>query len=148
MSFPLILFYTLAAIILFSALKTVTAKNPVHAALWLVLTFCMSAMTWLLMQAEFLGITLVVVYVGAVMVMFLFVVMMLNIDIEAMRQGFWRPRPRRAAGWRADGGVADYDFCRARHQPCRLWRNERHSRRLQQRARFGHANLYDLLAAV
>ena len=65
MSFPLILFYTLAAIILFSALKTVTAKNPVHAALWLVLTFCASAMAWLLMQAEFLGITLVVVYVGA-----------------------------------------------------------------------------------
>ena len=93
MSFPLILFYTLAAIILFSALKTVTAKNPVHAALWLVLTFCMSAITWLLMQAEFLGITLVVVYVGAVMVMFLFVVMMLNIDIEAMRQGFWRHAP-------------------------------------------------------
>ena len=93
MSFPLILFYTLAAIILFGALKTVTAKNPVHAALWLVLTFCMSAITWLLMQAEFLGITLVVVYVGAVMVMFLFVVMMLNIDIEAMRQGFWRHAP-------------------------------------------------------
>ena len=93
MSFQLILFYTLAAIILFGALKTVTAKNPVHAALWLVLTFCMSAITWLLMQAEFLGITLVVVYVGAVMVMFLFVVMMLNIDIEAMRQGFWRHAP-------------------------------------------------------
>ena len=96
MSFQLILFYTLAAIILFGALKTVTAKNPVHAALWLVLTFCMSAITWLLMQAEFLGITLVVVYVGAVMVMFLFVVMMLNIDAEEMRQGFWRHAPAAA----------------------------------------------------
>nr|WP_314227975.1 NADH-quinone oxidoreductase subunit J [uncultured Kingella sp.] len=93
MSFPLILFYTFAAVILFSALKTVTAKNPVHAALWLVLTFCVSAMMWMLMQAEFLGITLVVVYVGAVMVMFLFVVMMLNIDIEEMRKGFWRHAP-------------------------------------------------------
>ncbi|MDO4997164.1 MAG: NADH-quinone oxidoreductase subunit J [Neisseria sp.] len=93
MTFSLILFYVLAAIVLFGAVKTVTAKNPVHAALYLVLTFCMSAMIWMLMQAEFLGITLVVVYVGAVMVLFLFVVMMLNIDIEEMRQGFWRNAP-------------------------------------------------------
>lgn len=93
MTFQLILFYIFAAIILFGALKTVTAKNPVHASLYLVLTFCVSAMMWLLMQAEFLGITLVVVYVGAVMVLFLFVVMMLNIDIEEMRKGFWRHAP-------------------------------------------------------
>lgn len=93
MTFSLILFYILAAIILFGAVKTVTAKNPVHAALYLVLTFCMSAMMWMLMQAEFLGITLVVVYVGAVMVLFLFVVMMLNIDTEEMRAGFWRNAP-------------------------------------------------------
>ena len=90
MTFSLIMFYILAAVILFGAVKTVTAKNPVHASLYLVLTFCMSAMMWMLMQAEFLGITLVVVYVGAVMVLFLFVVMMLNIDIEEMRAGFWR----------------------------------------------------------
>ena len=83
----------LAAIVLFGALKTVTSKNPVHAALYLVLTFCISAMIWMLMQAEFLGIVLVVVYVGAVMVLFLFVVMMLNIDIEEMRAGFWRHAP-------------------------------------------------------
>ena len=75
---------------LYGAVRTVTAKNPVHAALHLVLTFCVSAMIWMLMQAEFLGVTLVVVYVGAVMVLFLFVVMMLNIDIEEMRAGFWR----------------------------------------------------------
>ncbi|OSI15152.1 NADH-quinone oxidoreductase subunit J [Neisseria dumasiana] len=93
MTFSLIMFYILAAIILFGAVKTVTAKNPVHASLYLVLTFCMSAMMWMLMQAEFLGITLVVVYVGAVMVLFLFVVMMLNIDIEEMRAGFWRNAP-------------------------------------------------------
>ncbi|MDO4248701.1 MAG: NADH-quinone oxidoreductase subunit J [Neisseria sp.] len=93
MTFSLILFYILAALILFGAVKTVTAKNPVHAALYLVLTFCMSAMMWMLMQAEFLGITLVVVYVGAVMVLFLFVVMMLNIDVEEMRAGFWRNAP-------------------------------------------------------
>ena len=66
MTFSLILFYVLAAIVLFGALKTVTAKNPVHASLYLVLTFCVSAMIWMLMQAEFLGITLVLVYVGAV----------------------------------------------------------------------------------
>ena len=93
MTFSLVLFYVFAAIILYGALQTVTAKNPVHATLHLVLTFCVSAMMWLLMQAEFLGITLVVVYVGAVMVLFLFVVMMLNIDIEEMRKGFWRHAP-------------------------------------------------------
>ena len=93
MTFQLILFYLFAAIILYGALPTVLAKNPVHATLHLVLTFCVSAMMWLLMQAEFLGITLVVVYVGAVMVLFLFVVMMLNIDIEEMRKGFWRHAP-------------------------------------------------------
>lgn len=93
MTFQLILFYIFAVIILYGALRTVTAKNPVHATLHLVLTFVASAMMWLLMQAEFLGITLVVVYVGAVMVLFLFVIMMLNIDIEAMREGFWRHAP-------------------------------------------------------
>lgn len=93
MTFQLILFYLFAAIILYGALQTVLAKNPVHATLHLVLTFCVSAMMWLLMQAEFLGITLVVVYVGAVMVLFLFVVMMLNIDVEEMRKGFWRHAP-------------------------------------------------------
>ena len=93
MTFQLFLFYLFAAVILYGALQTVTAKNPVHSALHLVLTFCASAMMWLLMQAEFLGITLVVVYVGAVMVLFLFVVMMLNIDIEEMRKGFWRHAP-------------------------------------------------------
>lgn len=93
MTFSLVLFYVFAAIILYGALQTVLAKNPVHATLHLVLTFCVSAMMWLLMQAEFLGITLVVVYVGAVMVLFLFVVMMLNIDIEEMRKGFWRHAP-------------------------------------------------------
>lgn len=93
MTFTAILFYILAAIVLFGALKTVTVKNPVHAALYLVLTFCVSALIWMLMQAEFLGITLVLVYVGAVMVLFLFVVMMLNIDIEEMRAGFWHHAP-------------------------------------------------------
>ena len=93
MTFSLIMFYIQTAVILFRAVKKKKKKNPVHASLYLVLTFCMSAMMWMLMQAEFLGITLVVVYVGAVMVLFLFVVMMLNIDIEEMRAGFWRNAP-------------------------------------------------------
>ena len=88
--FQTILFYVFAAIVLFGAVQTVTAKSPVHAALYLVLTFCTSALMWMLMQAEFLGIVLVLVYVGAVMVLFLFVVMMLNIDVEEMRAGFWK----------------------------------------------------------
>lgn len=93
MNLPLILFYVFAAVILLGSISTVIAKNPVHAVLFLVLTFCASAMMWILMQAEFLGIVLVVVYVGAVMVLFLFVIMMLNIDIEQMRAGFWRHAP-------------------------------------------------------
>ena len=91
--FQTILFYVFAAIVLFGAVQTVTAKSPVHAALYLVLTFCTSALMWMLMQAEFLGIVLVLVYVGAVMVLFLFVVMMLNIDVEEMRAGFWKNLP-------------------------------------------------------
>lgn len=93
MSFSVILFYVFAAILLFAALKVVTAKNPVHAVLFLVLAFFTSAGLWMLMQAEFLAIILVLVYVGAVMVLFLFVIMMLNVDIEAMRAGFWRNFP-------------------------------------------------------
>lgn len=93
MTFSEILFYILAAMVLYGAVGTVVSKNPVHAALHLVLTFCVSAMIWMQMQAEFLGLTLVVVYVGAVMVLFLFVVMMLNIDIEELRAGFWRHAP-------------------------------------------------------
>ncbi|MDO5685823.1 MAG: NADH-quinone oxidoreductase subunit J [Neisseria sp.] len=93
MTVQVILFYLFAAIILFAGMKVVTSKNPVHAALWLVLTFWTSACTWVLMQAEFLGAVLVLVYVGAVMVLFLFVVMMLNVDLEALRAGFWRNLP-------------------------------------------------------
>ncbi|KIF90821.1 NADH:ubiquinone oxidoreductase subunit J [Neisseria meningitidis] len=120
MTFSAILFYILAAIVLYGALRTVTAKNPVHAALHLVLTFCVSAMLWMLMQAEFLGVTLVVVYVGAVMVLFLFVVMMLNIDIEEMRAGFWRHAP--VAGVVGTLlAVADSDSGQSENRPCRIW---------------------------
>ncbi|MCC7186976.1 MAG: NADH-quinone oxidoreductase subunit J, partial [Acidobacteria bacterium] len=70
-----------------------TARNPVHSALFLVLTFCSAACIWILLKAEFLAITLVLVYVGAVMVLFLFVVMMLDINLDQVRQGFWRNLP-------------------------------------------------------
>ena len=87
------LFYVFAALMLFAAFKVITARNPVHAALYLVLAFFQAAAIWLLLKAEFLAITLVLVYVGAVMVLFLFVVMMLDINIDSMRQGFWKHFP-------------------------------------------------------
>jgi NADH-quinone oxidoreductase subunit J len=89
MDFTTALFYFLSAIMVAAALRVVTARNPVHAALFLVLTFFNASGLWLLLRAEFLAITLIVVYVGAVMVLFLFVVMMLDINLERLRQGFW-----------------------------------------------------------
>lgn len=89
MDFETALFYFLSAIMVVAALRVVTARNPVHAALFLVLTFFNASGLWLLLRAEFLAITLIVVYVGAVMVLFLFVVMMLDINLERLRQGFW-----------------------------------------------------------
>jgi NADH-quinone oxidoreductase subunit J len=91
--FTTILFYLFAAILVFSALRVVTARNPVHAALFLVLAFFTAAEIWLLLRAEFLAITLVLVYVGAVMVLFLFVVMMLDINLDRLREGFWKYLP-------------------------------------------------------
>ncbi len=85
-----ILFYAFSVIMVFAALRVITDRNPVHAALYLVLTFFSAAAIWMLLQAEFLAIVLVLVYVGAVMVLFLFVVMMLDINIEKMREGFWK----------------------------------------------------------
>ena len=87
------LFYVFAALMLFAAFKVITARNPVHAALFLVLAFFQAAAIWMLLKAEFLAITLVLVYVGAVMVLFLFVVMMLDVNIDSMRQGFWKHFP-------------------------------------------------------
>ena len=87
------LFYAFAAVMLFAAFRVVTARNPVHAALYLVLTFFQASMIWMLLKAEFLAIALVLVYVGAVMVLFLFVVMMLDINVDSIRQGFWRHFP-------------------------------------------------------
>ncbi|WP_148716762.1 NADH-quinone oxidoreductase subunit J [Chitinolyticbacter meiyuanensis] len=85
-----VLFYVFSAVLLIAGLMVITAKNPVHAALYLVLSFFTGAMLWMLMQAEFLAVSLVVVYVGAVMVLFLFVVMMLDINFEELRKGFWK----------------------------------------------------------
>ncbi len=91
------LFYLFGLILLGSALCVVTARNPVHAALFLVLAFFTASAVWLLLRAEFLAITLVLVYVGAVMVLFLFVVMMLDINLERLREGFWQYLPLGAA---------------------------------------------------
>ncbi len=88
-----IVFYTLAIILLFAGIRVITSRNPVHAALYLVLAFFTAAGVWLLLEAEFLAITLVLVYVGAVMVLFLFVVMMLDINLDKLREGFWNALP-------------------------------------------------------
>jgi NADH-quinone oxidoreductase subunit J len=86
-------FFALAAVLLVSGVLVITARNPVHGVLFLVLAFFTAAGIWLLLRAEFLAIALVVVYVGAVMVLFLFVVMMLDINLERVREGFWRNLP-------------------------------------------------------
>ncbi len=93
MSFEQFVFYVFAAAMLGSALMVITLRNPVHAALSLVLTFFSGAALWLLLEAEFLAITLVLVYVGAVMVLFLFVVMMLDINLAKMQEGFVKLLP-------------------------------------------------------
>ena len=86
-------FYLFSLVLLFAAFRVITARNPVHAVLFLMLSFSQASAIWLLLKAEFLAITLVLVYLGAVMVLFLFVVMMLDIKIDALRQGFWRHFP-------------------------------------------------------
>jgi NADH-quinone oxidoreductase subunit J len=88
-----ILFIVFSAVLLLSGVRVVTARNPVHAVLFLVLAFFSAACLWMMLKAEFLAIALVLVYVGAVMVLFLFVVMMLDINIDRLRQGFWRHLP-------------------------------------------------------
>jgi len=91
--FEALVFYVFGFVILASALCVITARNPVHAALYLVLAFFTASAIWLLLRAEFLAIALVLVYVGAVMVLFLFVVMMLDINLERLREGFWKNLP-------------------------------------------------------
>ncbi len=88
-----LVFYALAIILLIAGLRVITTRNPVYAALYLVLAFFTAAGIWLLLEAEFLAITLVLVYVGAVMVLFLFVVMMLDINLDRLREGFWNALP-------------------------------------------------------
>jgi NADH-quinone oxidoreductase subunit J len=87
------LFYVFSAVLLFASFRVITARSPVYAALFLVLSFFSAACVWMLLRAEFLAIALVLVYVGAVMVLFLFVVMMLDVGTEALREGFWAHFP-------------------------------------------------------
>jgi NADH-quinone oxidoreductase subunit J len=91
------LFYLFSAVLLFAAFRVITARNPVYAALYLVLAFFQAAAVWMLLKAEFLAISLVLVYVGAVMVLFLFVVMMLDINMDSIREGFWKHFPLAAS---------------------------------------------------
>ncbi|MGE5385816.1 MAG: NADH-quinone oxidoreductase subunit J [Betaproteobacteria bacterium] len=93
MDFQTFVFFFLSAILVFAALRVITARNPVHAALHLILAFFTCGGIWALLQAEFLAIAIILVYVGAVMVLFLFVVMMLDINLDRIRQGFWRYLP-------------------------------------------------------
>jgi NADH-quinone oxidoreductase subunit J len=93
MSFEVFVFYVFSAVLIFSAVRVVTARNSVHSALFLVLAFFTAAAIWILLRAEFLAITLVLVYVGAVMVLFLFVVMMLDVNLDRLKQGFWSYLP-------------------------------------------------------
>jgi NADH-quinone oxidoreductase subunit J len=97
MTFPTFIFYFFAAVLVFAAVSVITSRNPVHAALFLVLAFFTSAGIWIQLRAEFLAIALVLVYVGAVMVLFLFVVMMLDINLARLRVGFWSYLPVGAA---------------------------------------------------
>ena len=97
MGFEKFLFYVFALVLVFAAVRVITVRNPVHAALYLVLAFFTSAALWLLIEAEFLAIVLVLVYVGAVMVLFLFVIMMLDINVAPLREGFIRYLPVGAA---------------------------------------------------
>ena len=90
-------FYFFSTVLLFAAFRVITARNPVYAVLYLVLAFFQAAALWLLLKAEFLAIALVLVYVGAVMVLFLFVVMMLDINVDSVRAGFWKHFPLAAA---------------------------------------------------
>ena len=87
------LFYLFSAVMLFAALRVITSRNPVHAALYLVLAFFQASGIWMLLKAEFLSITLVLVYVGAVMVLFLFVVMMIDINLDTLKKDFWKHFP-------------------------------------------------------
>ena len=86
-------FYLFSIVLLFAAFRVITARNPVHAVLFLMLAFSQASGVWLLLRAEFLDITLVLVYLGAVMVLFLFVVMMINLNMDGLRQRFWKHFP-------------------------------------------------------
>jgi NADH-quinone oxidoreductase subunit J len=93
MDFQTIVFFFLSAILIYAGLRVITARNPVHAALHLMLAFFTTGGIWALLQAEFLAIAIILVYVGAVMVLFLFVIMMLDINMDRIRQGFWNYLP-------------------------------------------------------
>ncbi len=93
MGFEQVVFYLFATVLIAAAISVVTVRNPVYAALFLILAFFSTSATWIMMEAEFLGVVLILVYVGAVMVLFLFVIMMLDINLDVIREGFMRYLP-------------------------------------------------------
>jgi len=93
MDFKTLVFYFFAAVLIFAALRVITSRNPVHSVLHLVLAFFSAGCIWALLEAEFLAIAIILIYIGAVMVLFLFVVMMLDISVDKLRQMFWRYLP-------------------------------------------------------
>ncbi|MGU9950876.1 MAG: NADH-quinone oxidoreductase subunit J [Gammaproteobacteria bacterium WSBS_2016_MAG_OTU1] len=97
LDFPLVVFCGFSFILLTAALGVILSRNPVHSSLFLVVAFLSSAGVWMLLEAEFLALLIVLVYVGAVMVLFLFVIMMLDINLDVLREGFWRYLPMAAA---------------------------------------------------
>jgi NADH-quinone oxidoreductase subunit J len=134
MDFALVLFYAFGAVMLASSLAVVMVRNPVHAALFLVLAFFTAAALWLLLYAEFLAITLILVYVGAVMVLFLFVVMMLDINLDKLREGFWRHLPL--------AGLVG--VLMAAEMAALLWRGTREAPAIAAAPPAGHSNTREL----
>ena len=108
--FAFIVFCVFSFVLLAAALGVVLSRNPVHASLFLVLAFLSSAGVWMLLEAEFLALLIVLVYVGAVMVLFLFVIMMLDINLEVLREGFWRYLPLAAAAAALVAGEISFVF--------------------------------------
>jgi NADH-quinone oxidoreductase subunit J len=138
MDFAYFLFWAFGSVMVLSGLLVVTVRNPVHAALFLVLAFFTAAGLWLLLYAEFLAITLILVYVGAVMVLFLFVVMMLDINLDKLREGFWRHLPVAAL----------VGILMAAEMALLLWRGTREAPASPMAPAAGHSNTRELGSVI
>ena len=154
MSFQTFIFYAFSAILIFAAIGVITARNPVHAVLCMVLCFFTAAGLWIQLQAEFLAIVLVLVYVGAVMVLFLFVVMMLDINLARLREGFWSYLPLGgvvAALLVAEMGLillGNYGAAVDAPEPTRLYANGSNTRALGQLIYTDYVYAFEIAAVI